>query len=103
MHGAFATGGPFVVYVTGRDLADKATFRATISTLWALLGMVLCATYALDGSLGASSLAASAVLALPAATGLVLGEWLHARAQAQTFRTALFGMLLVAGVLLAIR
>jgi len=42
------------------------------------------------------------VLALPAAGGLVIGEWLHARAQAQTFRTALFTMLLVAGLLLAL-
>lgn len=102
VHGAFATGGPFVVYVAGRELADKAAFRATISALWALLGAILCATYALDGSLGVSSLAASAVLAIPAAAGLVVGEWLHARAQAQTFRTALFAMLLVAGLLLAL-
>lgn len=103
VHGAFATGGPFVVYVSGRELADKAVFRATISSLWALLGLILCASYAIDGSLGTASLGGSAVLAIPAAAGLLVGEWLHARAQAQTFRTAIFAMLLVAGLLLAIR
>src|SRR5690606_19346474 len=61
VHGAFATGGPFVVYVTGRELHDKATFRATISALWAALGAVLCVTYAVEGSLGVASLAGSAV------------------------------------------
>lgn len=103
VHGAFATGGPFVVYVTGRELDDKATFRATLSALWAALGIVLAASYAVDGSLGAASLAGSAALAMPAAAGLVLGEWLHARAPARTFRIAVFAMLLVAGALLALR
>jgi uncharacterized membrane protein YfcA len=103
VHGAFATGGPFVVYVIGRELDDKATFRATMSALWTALGVVLCTSYAVDGSLRATSLASSAALALPAAAGLVTGEWLHTRAQARTFRLALFAMLLVAGALLALR
>jgi uncharacterized membrane protein YfcA len=103
VHGAFSTGGPFVVYVTGREVEDKQVFRATLSGLWVLLGSALCISYAASGAIGVDSMSASAVLAVPAAAGLLVGEWAHARAQATTFRIALFVMLLVAGALLAFR
>ncbi len=33
VHGAFATGGPMAVFVSGRVLTDKGRFRSTLSTL----------------------------------------------------------------------
>lgn len=103
VHGAFSTGGPFVVYVTGREIDDKHVFRATLSALWVLLGAALCVSYAVAGGIGVESMSATAALALPAVAGLLVGEWAHARVQAGTFRVALFVMLLVAGALLAVR
>lgn len=102
IHGAFATGGPLIVYVVGRELEDKRRFRATLSAQWSILGLVLCGSYAASGSLTGATLTGSAKLALPALLGLVLGEWAHARAPASTFRAGVFVMLLVAGTLLLI-
>jgi hypothetical protein len=103
VHGAFATGGPLAVYVTGRELADKARFRATLSALWLVLNVALLASFAADHRVGAASLATSVAFALPLAAGMLLGEWAHRRVPLVTFRALVFVLHLAAGLLLAAR
>lgn len=100
IHGVFATGGPLTVYVTGRALADKARFRATLSALWLVLNLALLASYAAGGQLGAGSATLSAVLVAPLGLGMALGERAHRRVPEALFRTLVFTLLLVAGTLL---
>ena len=38
-HGLFGTGGPMIVYVVRRRLADKRAFRATLAVLWFVLNI----------------------------------------------------------------
>jgi hypothetical protein len=101
IHGVFATGGPLTVYVTGRALADKARFRATLSALWLVLNLALLASYAAGGQLGPGSAALSAILVAPLGLGMALGEGAHRRVPERLFRTLVFTLLLVAGTLLA--
>jgi uncharacterized membrane protein YfcA len=101
VHGLFATGGPLAVYVAGRELPDKARFRATLSALWLLLNVALVGSFAAAGRLGSASLALTAMLALPLLGGILLGEVLHRRVPAALFRTLVFALLLAAGLLLA--
>lgn len=103
IHGVFATGGPLTVYVTGRELSDKARFRATLSTLWLVLNVALVVSYAAGHQLGAGTLAISAALIVPLALGMALGEWAHRRVPAATFHKLVFTLLLGAGALLAMR
>jgi hypothetical protein len=104
VHGAFASGGPMVVYVVGRDLgADKTRFRATLAGLWLILNAILVATYTSMGTIRGSSLSLTATLALSLVVGAIAGEWLHARVPAARFRLAVFGMLGVAGAVLGAR
>lgn len=103
VHGAFATGGPPVVYVCGRILKDKSVFRATLSTLWLSLGVVLLAVYAKAGHLGAASLHMSATLAPGLVLGLIGGEIAHGRIPERAFRAIVFTMLVLVGVTLAVR
>lgn len=100
VHGAFATGGPMVVYVASRELTDKHRFRATLSALWALLGVGITLSLVAAGSLGAASLRGSGILAPAALVGLLAGEMVHRRVRAERLRVAVFVMLLVAGTLL---
>jgi hypothetical protein len=103
-HGAYGTGGPMVVYVAGRRLAaSKATFRATLSLLWLVLNTVLVGSFVLRGEVGRTSLTRSAMLFPSLLAGLWLGQRLHDRAHAGTFRTAVFGGLVVAGLVLVVR
>ncbi len=103
IHGAFGTGGPLAVYVIGREPTTKAGFRATLSALWLMLNVVLVGSYVLMGKLGTSSLRTTAHLAPSLFVGLGVGELLHDRVPARLFRTLVFAMLAVAGVVLAVR
>lgn len=103
IHGAFSTGGPLVVYVTDRVGLDKGRFRATLSALWLLLGLVLLASFAARGTLSATSATRSALLLGPLLLGLATGEWLHRRVDALSFRRAVMALLVTAGATLALR
>lgn len=103
VHGAWATGGPLVVYVAGRELADKRVFRATLSALWLVMNAVLVVGYLVGGDLDAESLRLSGVLLAPLVLGIAAGEWVHGRVDAALFRRLVFGLLLAAGAALALR
>lgn len=103
-HGAFSTGGPLAVYVTGRTLGDdKAKFRATLSVLWLLLNAVMVVSYLALGNIHKGTLKVSLALIPALAMGLYLGELLHARVPMRTFKLAVFALLLAAGATLVAR
>lgn len=103
IHGAFATGGPLVVYVMGREVEDKSAFRATLSVLWLVLNTVLLVGFVWSGKLDAETVRASAWLLGSLVVGLVIGEALHARIPADRFRLVVFALLGLAGVVLVAR
>lgn len=103
VHGAFATGGPPAVYVCGRTLHDKRTFRSTLSALWLLMNGALAAVYLRGGRIDGASLRRSALLVPGLLFGAWVGELLHGRISERSFRIALFSLLTVAAIVLAIR
>lgn len=103
VHGAFAAGGPPVVYVCGRTIADKRAFRGTLAALWLLLNGVLLGVYVNGNHVGVASLRTSALLAPGLVVGLVAGEVAHGHIPERAFRLAVFAMLVAVGVVLAIR
>ena len=103
LHGAFATGGPLVVYVLSRSPIGKATFRGTLSLLWALLAVVLLSKWSLAGNLTQSSLVLSAQLLPSMVVGLLVGEVLHRKVEERHFRGFVNVMLGVFGVILLVR
>ena len=103
VHGAFATGGPMAVYVTGRVVHDKGAYRATLSVLWLALNLVLVASYGASGALSPETLALTGLLAPSLVLGLIIGEFAHHRVPVTTFRAGVFVMLLVAGTALVLR
>lgn len=103
VHGAFATGGPMAVYVSGRLLPDKARFRATLSALWLVLNMALLAGYVARGAVTAGTLAQSVWMLAALPVGVLLGDWLHRRVPMAAFRVAINAMLFVIGCVLAVR
>jgi hypothetical protein len=98
IHGLFPSGGPLLVWALGRRPIDKAAFRATLSTLWMLLGTALTTAYAWNGRVGRESLAAVALLLPVLAVALVLGDWAHHRLDERRFRVAVYALLVLAGL-----
>ncbi|MSP23971.1 MAG: sulfite exporter TauE/SafE family protein [Myxococcales bacterium] len=103
IHGLFACGGPLLVYVVGRELPEKGRFRATLSAIWLALNGALLVNLSIAKDLSLASLKQSALLAIPLAVGLILGEHIHARIPAARFRVAVFTLLLLAGTSLFVR
>ncbi len=103
VHGMFATGGPLAVFVAGRELTDKARFRATLSALWLCLNAALLAGYAWEGAVGAASLPTTLALVPALFGGLWLGDRLHARVPERAFRVGVYVMLFAAGASLVLR
>jgi len=103
IHGAFATGGPMAVYVTSRVIDDKNAYRATLSALWTILNLAMLASYLVQGQLDGRTAGLGVGLVPSIAIGMVLGEILHSRVPAKTFRGVVFGMLALAGLVLVAR
>ena len=111
LHGAFATGGPFVVLYATRKLQDKGEFRATLSLLWVSLNTFLIATdVTFDPIL--SNIAAVATQGAPMGqsllnlvwslpfllVGIFIGEVVHNKVDAALFRKIVFWVLLATGL-----
>lgn len=95
VHGIFGTGGPMIVYVTRKKIADKSAFRATLAVLWIALNTILLASFTARGHVPEPRvLAAMAVAVVP---GRMLGDWLHRALDAARFARAVWIVLLLAG------
>lgn len=102
IHGIFATGGPLAVFVSARELPDKAAFRATLSMLWLVLNALVMPRLVLDGQVTAATLGTSGLMLVPLALGIAAGEWVHHRLAEAKFRVAVAGLLLAAGAVLVV-
>jgi uncharacterized membrane protein YfcA len=101
VHGLFGTGGPMIVYVTRKKIADKTEFRATLAVLWIALNTILIVNFVAMERYPSPEL----MLALGAAIipGRLLGEYLHRALDPQKFERVVWVVLLVAGAVLALR
>jgi uncharacterized membrane protein YfcA len=102
-HGMFGTGGPMIVYVVGRRVADKRAFRATLAVLWFTLNAALLANFASLGRYESRTLDLGVAIAIAIVPGLVIGERVHRALDAARFERIVWWLLLVAGAALALR
>lgn len=100
-HGLYASGGPLLVYaLTGQPL-NKDRMRATLIFVWLFLNSLLTVLYLVQGTL-LPALPRTAMYLPMALLGLIVGEALHSRINELQFRKALFSVLALTGVALAI-
>lgn len=98
IHGAFASGGPFVVLYATRKLPDKGQFRATLCLLWATLNTVLVATYVHSGLLGLETMGLVGSMMPFLVAGVIAGERVHGHVNEDLFKKVVFSVLLCVGV-----
>lgn len=103
VHGIFATGGPLVVFVMRREEPDGGKFRATLSALWLVMNVILTLTYATSGAITNNSLTTTALLAPALLLGTIIGEKLHRTLAGPAFQRMVLALLLIAGLILALR
>ncbi len=101
MQGAFGTGGPLIVVYATQALADKGRFRATLCLVWVTLNpIVLGMRWAAGKTVSMDVLQVVGVCLVPMVLGLVLGNIAHHRANERTFRTVVFAVLILSGLIL---
>ena len=100
IHGIFATGGPLAVFVSARELPEKAAFRGTLSMLWLVLNALVLPRLVMEGQVIGATLGTSGLLLLPLALGIGAGEWIHHRLDEGKFRVVVALLLLAAGTVL---
>ena len=98
--GALGSGGPFLVIYTARMIQDKSQFRATLSLVWAVLDFLLFVFYLSSRSL-TREMAPLVLVAVPVVmVSTWLGVVLHDRIPQKPFRTLVFAILLISGLIL---
>ena len=100
IHGAFASGGPFVVIYAAQALKDKTLFRVTMCLLWLCLNTILMIFWTIDGVWSQNdNLAFYALLTtIPfLLAGIFVGDYLHHRVSEYMFRLIVFALLLGTG------
>lgn len=97
LQGAYATGGPPLVYVLGRAQLDKAALRATLTMAFLPLNVGIVSGYLLEGRLTVDHALPLGVLLGVTTLGLGVGEWLHGAVDERRFRLVVFVLLLLAG------
>ncbi len=103
IHGIFATGGPLAVFVSARELPEKAAFRGTLSMLWVVLNVLVLPRLIADGDVTTTTLSTSAVMLVPLALGIGVGEWIHHRLDEARFRVVVAVLLMLAGGVLLVQ
>lgn len=102
VHGAYATGGPPLVYAVGREL-PKREMRATLSVVWLVMDGALMASFLLDGTYTLATLEPLLFVPIALPVGVLLGELAHRKVDERRFKLGLFALLFLAGLSLFIR
>lgn len=98
VHGAFGTGGPFVVIYASRALPEKGLFRMTLTLLWLTMNFIRIAEWTYQGTVWTARMGKCFLVALPfVLAGMFLGDFLHRKADERIFRLCVYCVLFLAG------
>lgn len=102
VHGAYATGGPPLVYAVGREL-PKHELRSTLSVVWLVMDGALFASFALDGTYTLQTIEPLLFVPIALPLGVLAGELIHRKVPEHRFKQVLFALLFVAALSLFFR
>ena len=97
IHGIYASGGPLLVYVLGREGLPKGPFRTTLISVFWSMNLALALTFVAQGRLTTAHLGQVAWLVPGVALGFLVGQWGHDRVDEQRFRLLVNGLLVGVG------
>lgn len=98
IHGAFASGGPFLIVYAADRMTEKDEFRATMCSVWATLNTVLLIKYMFTGAFVPQTVLPVYLLALPfLIAGITAGFKLYKKVSEHTFSIIVCAVLAAAG------
>lgn len=104
IHGAFGTGGPFVVIYATKALPEKTLFRVTLCLLWFGLNTIMMLKWTIAGDVWNRDTIACTLTAMPfLISGMLLGDWLHHKVNEYHFRLLVYVVLGLSGIVMALK
>lgn len=103
MQGLYASGGPFVVYYSVREMPNKGEMRSTLAALWLILNGMLVVALFNSGKFTVESLKITGLFVPAVLAGFFVGEKLHHRVSEKTFRGCIYALLVLAGMGLIVK
>ena len=101
VHGAFGTGGPFVVIYASKALANKTLFRVTLCLLWFSLNTVMMAKWSIEGKMWTGEILRNIGFTLPFLIGgMLLGDFLHQKVNEYYFKILVYAVLFASGLVM---
>lgn len=101
--GLFASGGPVLVYATGRLGLDRGVFRTTLMAVWLILNTMLSAMHFFRGGFETVTWIRILLMLPLMPLAVIAGSWLHDRVNDLTFRISVQLVLLLSGLALVLR
>jgi uncharacterized membrane protein YfcA len=102
IHGAFSSGGPFIVIYATVALPDKSNFRATLCALWLTLNLILIVKNINQGVMSISIIKLVLCLLPFLIVGMVLGNIAHNRIKKDLFIKIVYAILFISGIFMFI-
>lgn len=101
IHGAFGSGGPFVVIYASKALANKTLFRVTLCLLWLTLNTVMIVKWTLGGQVWTQHVGRYTAVSLPFLLGgMLLGDYLHHKVNEYYFKLTVYFVLIASGLVM---
>lgn len=100
MQGMFTSGGPFLVIYAVSAIPDKNRFRATISTVWAVINTYMVARMAVGGMYSNGEYMLVVYSLIPVALAIYTGKRVADRLDRELFLKVVYALLIVSGALL---
>lgn len=102
IHGAFGSGGPFIVIYATKALPDKSNFRATLCTLWATLNTIIIFQDFKKGLINPQVVDLLLYTIPFLIVGMILGNIAHKKVKDKIFTKIVYFVLLLSGLFMII-
>ncbi len=103
IHGAFGSGGPFVVIYASKALTNKALFRVTLCLLWLSLNTIMIIKWTINGQVWTHHVGRYTVFSLPFLLGgMLLGDYLHHKVNEYYFKLIVYFVLVASGLIMGL-
>lgn len=97
MQGMFTSGGPFLVLYAADALEDKKEFRATVSTVWAVLNIYLVFNMHRSGMYNSYVYGLTAASIIPVFIGIYIGNRINKKIDGKAFLKLVYILLILSG------
>ncbi len=100
MQGMFTSGGPFLVIYAVSAIPEKDRFRATISTVWAVINTYMVGQMIYNGMYTETEISLVAFSMIPVALAIYIGGKVAGKLDRERFLKVVYALLVVSGALL---